>query len=586
MMGGPIILQGRVMEDILLGELLKDVFVILVAGLIAGAVCKRIGASLLVGYLIVGALIGAGGLGWLTQDHREIEFMARTGVLLLLFAIGMEFSVEELTRMARYFFVGGTVQMLAVAIPLFALLIVTGIVWKSALLIGFATALSSTVLVFKALAERGHLETPHGKRGIGILLFQDVALVPLMLVIPLLTHSTSTVNAMDFVFLGGKSILFVVGIAGLRFLVANYLVRMIMKLQSTELVVLFSLTILGLTVVSAHLIGLPPALGALAGGLVMAGNRMSGQVEAMLMPFRESFAAIFFVCLGSLLHPTVFFSEPLLLLAGLIGIVGLKTAAGAFALRLTGQSWRVALGVGLGLCQMGEFSFVLFSEGLSHGLISPEVYNRLLFIAMGTLIATPELLKYGLRWARVSSEHWEHLGDDVHQWPAAKQSAVVIGGGRLGRHAARNLHQRGLEVHLLDSSPAKLHAMAVEGVKTLSGDARNANVLRRVGAFSAGIAFVCISDDDLAIKTVEQIRDKNAACWIMCRCRYHDNINAIKKAGSQVVICDETEATDLLNQWLSKVNHPESPKPLLKPSAIFPPTELQSPVNESFTSQM
>ncbi len=556
------------MEDLLLGELLGNVFIILAAGLVAGAICKWLGASLLVGYLLVGTLIGEGGLQWLTQEHREIEFMARTGVLLLLFAIGMAFSIEELVRMARYFFVGGIVQMLAVAIPLFLVLTAAGLTWQSALLIGFAAALSSTVLVFKALAERGHLESPHGKRAIGILLFQDVALVPLMLVIPLLTHSESTVGFLDFVLLGAKSAIFVAGVFGLRLVVANYLVRWIMRLDSTELVVLFSLAILGLAVVSAHLIGLPPALGALAGGLIMAGNRMSGQVDAMIMPFRETFAAIFFVGLGSLLQPAIFFAEPVLLVAGLVGIILLKTASGALALKLTGQSWRIALGVGLGLCQMGEFSFVLFSEGHSHGLISAENYNRLLFIAMGTLIATPELLRMGLRWARTSSQHWEHLGDDHCDWSPVQPSAVVIGAGRLGRHAATDLQSRGFEVHLLDARPVNLHAMAQRGIKTLSGDARNENVMRRAGAFSAGVTIVCISNDNFVAEVVALIARKNPNAVIMSRCRYHDNIQTIKAAGSQIVICDETEATNALNTLLERVRHSAKPHPVV-PLPLF-----------------
>jgi Trk K+ transport system NAD-binding subunit len=134
---------------------------------------------------------------------------------------------------------------------------------------------------------------------------------------------------------------------------------------------------------------------------------------------------------------------------------------------------------------------------------------------------------------------------------------VIVAAGRLERHAANDLQQRGFEVRLLDANPANLHALAQQGIKTLTGDARNENVLRRAGAFSTGVAFVCLNDDEVAAHTVELIHNRNPSCWIMCRCRYHDQVRAIKDAGSQVVICDETEATDALGQWLSQVERPQ-----------------------------
>ena len=166
-----------------------DLLIVLAAGLVSGIVCKRIGVSLLAGYLIVGAVIGNSVLGLVSQENHELEYLARAGALFLLFSVGIEFSLEELVRLSRYFLVGGAVQMLAVALPLSAICLAFGMPWNGAILAGFAGALSSTVLVFKGLAEWGQTASPHGRRAIGILLFQDVALVPLMLLIPLLTEA-------------------------------------------------------------------------------------------------------------------------------------------------------------------------------------------------------------------------------------------------------------------------------------------------------------------------------------------------------------------------------------------------------------
>ncbi|MEO8498320.1 MAG: cation:proton antiporter, partial [Planctomycetota bacterium] len=323
------------MNTVLVNQLVADLLIVLAAGFLSGALCKRMGVSLLVGYLIVGAMLGEGGLRIMSQESRELEYLARAGALFLLFSIGIEFSLEELQRLSRYFLVGGAVQMLLVAVPLTIVCLLIGMTWKPALLAGTAGALSSTILVFKALAEWGQTTTPAGRRAIGVLLFQDVALVPLMLVLPMLTGTRERPAPEAFGLLLGKSLLFVVAVLLLRRVIANWIVPMLARLRSLELVVLFTLTVLGGVCWGAFAIELPPALGALAAGLVLSGNRLSKQIDTLILPYRETFAAVFFVTLGTLLHPLLFFDEPLLLAAGLVGILTLKSLAAAVALRLT-----------------------------------------------------------------------------------------------------------------------------------------------------------------------------------------------------------------------------------------------------------
>ncbi len=541
------------MENPAVSHWVVDLMVILAAGLFSGLLCKRLGISLLVGYLVVGAVIGAGGLQLVTQEHHEIEWVARTGALLLLFSIGMEFSLDELRRLSRYFFLGGSVQMLLAALPLIVMLPLFGWNWQAALMIGAAMSLSSTVLVFKALAGYGQLESASGRRAIAILLFQDVALVPLVLLIPMLTGE-ETIGAASVALLVGCTTLFLFGVFALRHCVNAFVAPLLAHMKSVELVVLFSLTVLGVGIGGAQLAGLPPALGALAAGLVLGGNRLSGQVDAMILPFRESFAAVFFVGLGTLLRPAVFLEQPLLLLAGLSGVLAFKSVAGGVALRCTGLNWRAALGMGLGLAQMGEFSFVLLSESLRQGLISAPDYNRMLFIALGTLIATPELLRLGLRWSAASTEGH---GDQHHQNVPLRMpvpAAVIIGGGRLGRHAAEELQKRGCQVRVVDVSPVNLHRFAQAGYQTASGDARSTAVLQRVAIEHAGLVMIFVSHDHTAVQIANAVRDQNSVASLLARCRYHDNIEALKNAGCNAVICDETEATEAIAGLLSQLD--------------------------------
>src|SRR6056297_4179855 len=188
---------------------IQDLLIILAAGLGASLVCRQLRISVLMGYLIAGALLGGGVSGWVLDQGHQLESFAEAGVFLLLFSIGLEFSLDDLRRLGRNLFIGGAVQMLLVAVPVAAILLGLGMGWRSAILLSAAVSFSSTVLVFKALSEWGQTSSGHGRRAIGILLFQDAALVPLLLMVPLLTGSNQQADASEYVLLAATSVLFV-----------------------------------------------------------------------------------------------------------------------------------------------------------------------------------------------------------------------------------------------------------------------------------------------------------------------------------------------------------------------------------------
>lgn len=522
-----------------------DLLVILATGLVSGALCRRWGVSMLVGYLVAGAVIGHGGLQFVSQENHELEYLARAGALLLLFSVGIEFSLGELIRLSRYFFVGGAMQMVAVAAPLLAVCAAFGMAWQAALLVAFAGALSSTVLVFKALAEWGQTVSPAGRRAIGILLFQDVALVPLMLLVPMLTGTGEAPPAATYVVLAAKSVLFVIAVMLLREGIARWIVPTLARMRSVELVVLFTLTLLGGACWSAFVLGLPPLIGALAAGLAMSGNRLSKQVDTILLPYRESFAAVLFVTLGTLLDPGAFLREPVLLSAGLVGIVVLKTAAATMALRLTGLAWQTALAMGAGLAQLGEFSFLLIAAGLAQGIIDADAYNRILFIAIGTLILTPQALKFGLRWTTAVPDVAEGAATSASA-SGAVERALVIGIGPIGRQIASRLETMGIDVCLLDLSPINLHPFAQQGFPTVAGDARDAQVLRRAGAEQRHLVVVAVPDDETANAVVRNVRAINPIAAIFVRCRFQLNVEGLTEAGADAVVSEEAEASGAL----------------------------------------
>lgn len=524
-----------------------DLFVILTSGLVACVVCRRLELSSLIGYLLVGIVIGKGGLGLVADDHHEIEHIAELGVFLLLFAIGLEFSLDDLRRLGRSMLLGGSVQMLLVAVPATIVSALMGRSWRAAGLVGAAIAFSSTVLVFKSLSERGHSTRPHGRRAIAILLFQDAALIPLLLLVPLLTGTGQAATWLDYLYLAATSMAFVVVVLGLRQLLSTRIVPWLASSRSLELIILFTLVVLGGTTLAAHLISLPPAVGAFAAGLILSGNRWTPQIDAIMLPMRETFSAIFFVSLGLLVRPATLLDSPFQLLGLFLLLIAIKTLAAAIALRATGQSWRTSFGMGLGLAQVGEFALVLSLLGVESGLLETQTYERILLLAIASLTMTPLLLRWGLAWIdEVPAADLESHGarDSGH--------VVVIGAGPIGKSVIDRLHASDTDACLIDLSPVNLHDFAQRGVRTIAGDASERSILSLADIEHAKTVVVAVPDDIVARTIVTQVRVDNPTALLVVRCRYRDNIKLLEKAGADRVVSEEDQASLAMMQTLSK----------------------------------
>ncbi len=280
--------------------------------------------------------------------------------------------------------------------------------------------------------------------------------------------------------------------------------------------------------------------------MMVAGSRLSHQIDSLMLPFRETFAAVFFVSLGTLLEPLAFFREPLLLTASLVIAIVIKVGTGAIALMLTGLKTRAACGMALGLAQLGEFSFLLLGEGARNGAIDEVTYGRVLFIALGTLILTPILLPIGMRWTELPHEE-----PVIKPNPKLKKhepwlQAVVIGMGPIGKQIASRLEIQGMNVHAIDYSPINLHLLAQQGFATTSGDARDLDVLRRGEVLSAQLVVVTIPDDEAAVQVVRSVRQLSPHCAVIVRCRFVNSVGAIQKAGAAATVCEESEASKAL----------------------------------------
>ena len=368
-------------------DLTFDLIIILLAGLAGGLVCRRFNLPLMLGYLVMGVLISRAAFGWVDEKSHEIEHIAEAGVFLLLFTIGLEFSLGELNKLSRYLLIGGGAQMVLVAAPVAGLLLWLGRSPQAAFLISTAVAFSSTVVVFRVLSEMGQTGTPHGQRAVAVLLFQDAALIPLLLAVPMLTGE-GAVAPVDIAKLIGATAGLILAIILLRYVVGKWAVPLLAAMRSPELVLLSAVFILTAVTYAAYQMKLPPALAAFAAGLIFNGNRLSAQVDALVLPFRQTFSAIFFVSLGLLLQPGIIQNNFLTITALLLTIVALKAAAATIALRLTALSWKNSLGMGLGLAHLGEFSLVLALTALNGGVIEDAAYQQLTCVALSSLLLT------------------------------------------------------------------------------------------------------------------------------------------------------------------------------------------------------
>ena len=525
---------------------IEQLLILLTTGLVAGLLCRAWNLPPLMGYLAVGAIIGNGALNWVPAEEAEIRHLAELGVFFLLFSIGLELSPDELRRMSRHLLTGGPVQMLLVAIPLTFALLWMGWNAASSVLVAAALAFSSTVLVFKALGELGQTSTSIGRRAIAILLFQDAALVPLLLCVPLLASTDTSPSIWQWFVLGGISVCFLAGTIALREFLSRIAIPRITRHRSTDLVVLLTLSVLGIVTLVAYELGLPPAVGAFAAGLAFGGNRWSEQIDSLILPFREVFAAIFFVSLGLLIDLSAIAGDPVFIVGGIVILTLIKTIAAMAGFWVTGLSPRVSIGPALGLAHVGEFAFVLLLLASSTDLISGGDQQRVLGIAGGTLLLSPLLIQRGFRRREDDHVH-EPSHDPFLAADENARSAVVIGMGPVGRAVVSRLETLGYEVHAVDLNPLNLQSFAQFGIPIVAGDATTAPVLKACTADTAGMLVICVPVDEVAIRVTAAASQLNPLANIVVRCRYAKNRDLLIKSGADYVVAEEAQAaTELL----------------------------------------
>jgi CPA2 family monovalent cation:H+ antiporter-2 len=504
------------------------------------------------GFLSAGALIGPYGLN-LVSDLQQVNVMAEIGVVLLLFTIGIEFSLAHLAAARSILLVGGPLQVAGVLALATAGGMWAGLPVHQALFWGCLLALSSTAIVLKALADRGESDTLHGRATLGILIFQDLAVVPMMLVIPLLASRSEAAAGGGLLALAKSAVVVGLIIAAAWFLVPK-LLEQIVRSRSRELFLLTIIVLcLGIAWVTS-LAGLTLALGAFIAGLVISESEYSHQAMAEVLPFRDSFNSLFFVSIGMLMDIRVVLAYPGLVMALVGAVLVGKFITAAGPVLAAGYPPRTALLAGIAMAQVGEFSFLLAQEGQEAGLFAREPYQLFLAVSVLTMVVTPFLIQLAPKVARKAEafqrlRHWFPDRTTVHMAHLGSRSlrikdhVIVVGYGLNGRNLARVLEQTEIPYLVLELDGDLVRREAAHGMPIYYGDATNPSVLRHLRVEEARVLVVAISDPFSARRTVQIARGLSPGLRIVVRTRYLREMEELHQLGADEVVPEEFETS-------------------------------------------
>jgi CPA2 family monovalent cation:H+ antiporter-2 len=540
---------------------LKDLVLVFGVSAISILVLSRIKVPPMVSFIVAGVLIGPSGFG-IIKDVHEIEVLAEIGVILLLFTIGIEFSLKKLMRIRNVvlFSGGGQVLLTTIATMLMFYMYLKDL--KVSLFFGFLAALSSTAIVLKTLEEKGAVDSQHGRLMLGVLIFQDLCIVPLMLVVPMLAGDSF--NIKEFSLMSIKAL----GIIATVLLSARWLVPHILHLVvSTRRRELFIITVificLGTALLTSHF-GLSLALGAFLAGLVISESEYAYQATAEILPFKESFLGLFFVSIGMLIDIPFFLDNWFRILAALFFILALKSSTTIASLLATSSGVKASIHAGIGLAQIGEFSFILAEAGKMAGIFPEDLFQVFLASAILSMMLTPLLhtaAPYISSWAS-GRKPLKHLRLTEREEGAGQEifdHVIIVGFGLNGRNLAHTLRNAGIKYVILDLNSVTVRKEKVKGEPIYYGDASSREVLFKLGFQRARALVVAISDPVATRRIVSVARSENPSVYILVRTRYQAEIEELNSLGADTVIPEEFETSvEIFSQVLNHYNIPSN----------------------------
>jgi len=536
-------------------ELLTDILIIFAIALIVGIIFNRIKVPPLVAFILTGVIVGPFGLS-IIHDQDQVRSLAEIGIILLLFTIGLEFSFKDLWKIRLIAIIGGALQVGLSFAFFFGLALLNGLPANEAVLLGFLFSLSSTAIVLKILHQTGEMDSPHGSIALGILIFQDLAAIPMIMAIPFLA-SIPQFNPMPL--LSGEALISLVvrDLAIVLVLVASakWIIPRVMyeisRSRNQELFLLFViLTCFGVAWMVSFT-GISIAIGALLAGLIISGSEYSHQAASIVLPFRDIFTSFFFISVGMLVN-IQFLLDNFWFVAFLIVMVIVVKALLATAAPLAlGYPLRTAVMTGLALAQIGEFSFIIAQSGFITGILPFGIYQTFLVVALITMAAAPFVIGLSQPITTMLCEipalskvaRGSCSTDNTSIRRVKKDHLVIIGYGVTGRNLALTARKAGIDYTIIELNPDLVTEARKQGEPVVFGDATTEGVLDHAGIPTARIAVVAINDPVATRKIVSISRSLAPGISIIVRTRYVSEVEALKEGGADEVIAEEFETS-------------------------------------------
>lgn len=546
-------------------EFLKSLVLIFGVSAIVVFTLGRLRIPSVVGFLVAGVILGPHGFQFI-KDVHEVELLAEIGVILLMFTIGLEFSLKNLMMLRSQVLGGGTVQ---VSLTVFVVATMSFFFLNqninAAVFDGFLVALSSTAIVIKLLMDRAEINSPHGRTSVGILLFQDLCVVPFMLLIPILGGNSGSFQDIVITMLKSFGLLAVVLIAA-RWAVP-FMLHEIVKTRSREL---FIITIILLCIGTAFFtskLGLSLALGAFLAGIVISESEYASQAIADIMPFKESFIGLFFISIGMLMDISFLRENIVTVIVTVLSIILIKAIISAIASLLTGQPIRTSILSGFYLSQIGEFSFVLAIAGKKAGLLEEYGYQIFLSASVITMLLTPFIVslsppisEYLISVLPLKSFEKIKRKRMREEFPTKKSGhVIIIGFGVNGSNLAKVLKESGIPYVVLEMNANTVRKMKKKGEPIYYGDGTSPEILHKMGIHRASVLVVAISDAAATRRIVQIARHENPDIHIIVRTRYVAEVDDLLKLGANEVIPEEFETSiEIFSRVLHHYNTPRN----------------------------
>jgi CPA2 family monovalent cation:H+ antiporter-2 len=519
-----------------------DIAIILVAAFVGGVIAQRLGLPLILGYILAGIFVGPNTGGPTVGEIHDIELLAEMGVALLLFAIGLHFPLSALTPVKRVALIGTPIQMALTIAFGYGLGQLLGLGWQASVWLGALISVSSTAVVLKTLSEQGVMNTLASRVIVGMLIVQDILVVPLLILLPQLENVGQGLSRLGVAALQAAGFVAVMALLGVR--VFPWLMAKVVSWGSRELF-LISVVAVGLGVgYATYLFGLSFAFGAFVAGMVLSQSEYSHQALADIAPLRDVFAMLFFVSVGMLIDPGFMWREAPTILLVVVLVFAFKAALFAGIARGFGYGNIVPFAAGLGLFQVGEFSFVLARVGIGSGAIGERLYSIVLTTAAVTMALTP----FAARLAPVLYRRWrgrfprEEMRTFNLPETGLSEHVIVAGYGRVGGFVAGMLHRLERPVVILDVNPGRVEEAEEAGLPVVFGDAAAEPVLEAARVDRARLFILTVPDPVGARLIIERVRRVNPGLHIVARSTTAEQLEDLGRLGVYEAVQPEFEA--------------------------------------------